>query len=1264
MLSKRKVNGLTLTMSALVFSLTGALRSAGQGAPSGFTPFTPQHISDGTASLVGHYNPSQTLRLAIVLRPPHWAEEQRFLQQLQTKGSPQFHHFLTAEQWNARFSPSVADEQAVVSWAQSQGLQVTHRYPNRLIVDVAAPVATLERAFGVTINSYQLPNRSFFSNDRDPQLPANLSGIVQTIIGLNNWERMHPANKNVNEPPIPDYSPGPVVGAPASNQGDGDGTGRPKKNGKEGGTPDITGGAYDPTDIYSSEAYDYNALYHLGHCCNPNGGASSPPEASIAVATVGSQNFGDIVGFHNQYAYLAWNITEIGIDGQSVPCNDSSDASCDGEGTMDMEWTTATANSFGASQNTAHVFMYDASSFDPGLHDAFNQMLTDGNARAASTSWSCTEIFECSSSFVSSLDSIFSSMVGQGWTIVAAQGDRGSTDDVTDRVDVAFPGTDPNVISAGGTTLTLDSFGNYVSEVTWTGGPDGAGSNDGGTGGGCSAIFSAPSYQSNQPCGPGSRGVPDIALNADWFNAPQNMYMDGLFGNGGTSIVAPELAGFFAQENAYLLALGNICGSGSSPCAPMGDIHYALYFEGLDKGAPHYPFFDITSGCNNNDVTAFFGLGYYCAGPGYDLVTGWGSANMLQLAWTINWYHIPGFTYPSVAFSGPATSRWYNTEQVVSWTVNAPPQNVFPSDGIAGFSQAWDSDPGDATSEATPGAGSSFYSGPQYANATTGCLDFTGASCAGSVGQGWHTVNVRAWGNEGENGGGDYTYGPLGYDTIAPVTTASLSGTLVSGTSYKSAVKVTLTPTDPGAPTTGSGVASTVYQVNSEGLHAYTGPFTVSFPGTYTVTFHSTDVAGNVEATESRSFSISSVISLSPGNLAFGNQPFGTTSAAKSVTLTNIGSGSVKINSIVPSGDFAVPTNTCTSSLAGGAHCTISVTFKPSVTGSVTGDVTVNYPGEGSPQRVGLTGTGLGPITLSPTSLSFGTITVGSTSPEKTVTLTNNETTSLNISHTASGDYSIASTTCGATLGSKASCTMKITFHPKQNGAADGAVTVTYNAGFSPQEVALSGSGTGGVASPLTFTPSSLSFGNVPVGASASKTVTVKNNSASTVTISKVAASGDYTATGCSTTLAALKTCTMTVTFKPSVKGTINGSAAITDNTIVSPEIYDISGTGVSPLSLSTNSLSFGTLTVGTSSASQSLTLTNNLGSAMSLTHSASGDYAVAGGTCGTTLAAHKSCNLSVTFTPTTTGAISGVVTVTYGSTFSPEEVALNGTGE
>ena len=201
MISRRKFNGLILMGSTFLFCLAlGISPSAAQEAASGFLPSTPLEVAQGTANLVGHYAPTKTLRLAIMLRPPNWAEEQKFLQEVQTKGSPQFHHFLTAEQWNARFAPSVADEQAVVDWAQSQGMQVTYRYANRLIVDVQAPAATLEKAFGVTINSYQSDSRTFYSNDRDPQLPSSLGNVVHAVIGLNNSERMHPANKNVNVP--------------------------------------------------------------------------------------------------------------------------------------------------------------------------------------------------------------------------------------------------------------------------------------------------------------------------------------------------------------------------------------------------------------------------------------------------------------------------------------------------------------------------------------------------------------------------------------------------------------------------------------------------------------------------------------------------------------------------------------------------------------------------------------------------------------------------------------------------------------------------------------------------------------------------------------------------------------------------------------------------------------------------------------------------------------------------------------------------------
>lgn len=1249
-------------------------------ASTSFRPHTPKTVQNGTATLAGHYDPNKMLRLTIGLQPPHVEEERQFLESLQTKRSHDYHQFLSAEEWTRRFDPSVEDEQAVVDWLTAQGLTVTQRFPNRLLVGVEGTAGTIEKAFGVTLNSYQVGTKTVRSNDRDPQIPSNLANIIHSVGGLNNLEMMHPANKNIREPVFPDYVSGPVVGAPSSSHGNGNPSKRPQslKALSAGVLPAFTSGApYDPQDMYSTAGYDASALYSLGHCCNPTGNAGgSPPETSIAIATAGSQLWSDNSAFGSMYG-LAWNINQLGINGQSVPCTDATGATCDGEGTMDMEWSTAMSNSFGSYADTAHVWMYDGvdASFST-FNIIYNKMLTDGAARNFSTSWGCEETDCYDNADMDTADGIFASMVGQGWSLTAASGDHGATAACDNGIAVMFPASDPYVVGAGGTTMYLAGGPppGFISFSAWSGGPDGCALgnprvNDGGSTGGYSSYWAAPSYQSGFP----SRGVPDIALNADWYNTPQWMYFSGSGGwngNGGTSIVAPETVGFFAQENAYLLSLGNICGAGSSPCAPMGAVNPYLYLEYHGAGAKHYPFYDITTGNNCNDVTSFYGLGCWFAGAGWDPVTGLGTFNFLQLAWAINWYHVPGDTYPVVSFSGPATNHWYNNDQIVSWTVSAPPGNGYPSDGTAGFTQSWDSDPGNPYSHATPGLSGfpggpydAFYDGPQYPNATAGCLDFTGASCAGSVGQGWHTVNVRAWGNEGENGG-DYTYGPIGFDTIAPVTTASLSGTLVSGSNYKSAVKVTLNATDPGAPSTGSGVANTVYQINTEGLHTYAGPFSVSYPGIYTVTFYSTDVAGNIESKKSLGFTISSVIRLSPASLAFGNQPIGTTSATKTVTLTNISAAAVSLTSILPSGDFTTPSKTCGASLAASASCTVTVAFTPSVTGAVSGEVTVTYPGEGSPQRLGLSGTGQNPITLAPTSLAFGSIAVGSTSAAKTVTLTNNEAAALNITRAASGDYSIATTTCGATLASKASCTMNVTFHPKQNGSVIGAVTVSYSAGLSPQEVLLSGTGTGGATSPLTFSPSLLSFGNVAAGTAASHTVTVKNSSASSVKISGIAASGDFTATGCAATLAPLGTCTMTVTFKPSVKGSIYGSVAITDNTVVSPETYEVLGVGVSPLAASPASLSFGTLTVGTTSAAQTVTLTNNLASILSLTRSTSGDFSIVGGTCGATLGAHASCTLLVTFTPTATGAISGVGTVTYGGTFSPEEVTLSGTGQ
>jgi hypothetical protein len=441
---------------------------------------------------------------------------------------------------------------------------------------------------------------------------------------------------------------------------------------------------------------------------------------------------------------------------------------------------------------------------------------------------------------------IFNAMVGQGWTLLAASGDQGATTGCVAADHVNYPASDPDVTAVGGTSLSFYTDDIFQSETGWQGGtdPGSCKGNYGGSGGGCSQQFAAPAYQLGEfqaapYCSASSRSVPDIALNAA---KGQNVYYLGsLIGVAGTSIATPQAAGFIAQEDSYLLSLG----FGST-----GQVDYQLYYLGTHPNyAQHSPFYDITTGCNNNDITAQYSLGYFCAHTGYDALTGWGSFNALQLAWAINTYHLGDFVGPTVTFSGPAgvgpnKNTWFNTDQIVSWTVKDNGNATLGPTGVSGFSASWDALFNDPRSEFVHGAGNSFYSGPQYPNQSSGLLQLAAA------GQGCHEAVVDAWDNSGFTSG-NQTFSRICYDTTAPVTTATLSGTLKSG-SYTGPVKVTLTASD-----TLSGVATTVYELDNGGSVTYSGPFTVSTKGSHTVYFQSTDVAGNAESSKNVTFTIS-----------------------------------------------------------------------------------------------------------------------------------------------------------------------------------------------------------------------------------------------------------------------------------------------------------------------------------------------------------------------------------------------------------------------
>ncbi|MGA9980042.1 MAG: choice-of-anchor D domain-containing protein, partial [Candidatus Sulfotelmatobacter sp.] len=200
-------------------------------------------------------------------------------------------------------------------------------------------------------------------------------------------------------------------------------------------------------------------------------------------------------------------------------------------------------------------------------------------------------------------------------------------------------------------------------------------------------------------------------------------------------------------------------------------------------------------------------------------------------------------------------------------------------------------------------------------------------------------------------------------------------------------------------------------------------------------------------------------LTATPTSLSFANQAIDETSAAKTVTVTNVSTGSVTINSITASANFAISSKTCGTTLAKGAKCEVSVVFTPAVLGKLTGTVSV-MDSAGSPLTVALSGTGVAQAALTPPSATYAEQSVGTTSAAKMFTLTNNQTAALTgIAISTTGDFAVSATTCTTSLAAKGKCTISVTFTPTQTGTRTGQLSVSDSASNTPQTSALKGTG-------------------------------------------------------------------------------------------------------------------------------------------------------------------------------------------------------------
>jgi hypothetical protein len=202
-------------------------------------------------------------------------------------------------------------------------------------------------------------------------------------------------------------------------------------------------------------------------------------------------------------------------------------------------------------------------------------------------------------------------------------------------------------------------------------------------------------------------------------------------------------------------------------------------------------------------------------------------------------------------------------------------------------------------------------------------------------------------------------------------------------------------------------------------------------------------------------------------------------------------------------------------------------------------------------------------VTLSPTSLAFGNVIEGVTTTGKNVTLTNSGGLTLNLSLALSGDFAQATSTkpCGATLAAGKSCTIKITFTPKQLGARSGALTITDNASNSPQTVPLSGTG----EPQATLTPVTATYAAQKVTTSSiAKVFTLANKQNVALNNIVISTTGDFSVstTTCGTSLAAKASCKISVIFTPTATGTRTGSLKSADSAIGTAQTASLTGTG------------------------------------------------------------------------------------------------------
>jgi subtilase family serine protease len=455
---------------------------------------------------------------------------------------PQYHQYLTPDQFKQLFAPTSDQVQQVVSYLQSQGMTVTSVAPNNLLIDATATVSQVQQAFSVQINTYQAGNHTFYANTTAPSVPTSISQLITSIGGLDNSVQYHPLYQ------------------------------RMIKHMQNNRAALTTPSGFGPSDL--SGAYNATPLQNAGILGD---------NQTVALFELDGYQKADIDKYFQNYGLTTPAISTVHVDG----FNGSA-----GQGAIEVELDIEVV---GALAPHANQIVYEGPNTTQGLNDTYNQIVHENKAHIVSISWGLCENYSGAAE-LQTLDNIFKQGAAQGITFFAAAGDSGAYDCGNGTLGVDSPASDPYVTGVGGTNLQLNA-GAYGSESVWSNPSDTQRSPNGaGGGGGVSNTFPEPSWQTGRVVQGGNREVPDVSADAD----PATGYATyctvtnagcpstGWITIGGTSAASPLWAGSMALINQYLLSQGKTIVGSANPAL------YGLFSTSQQLS----PFHDVTSGKN------------------------------------------------------------------------------------------------------------------------------------------------------------------------------------------------------------------------------------------------------------------------------------------------------------------------------------------------------------------------------------------------------------------------------------------------------------------------------------------------------------------------------------------------------------------------------------------------------------------------------------------------------------------------------------------